>query len=85
MEAVCRRLEYLTLLGASGKAPGEAEQEKMRKLAAVAAKLNEALKLINNPGFTPDDQEKENLEILVDDQLGIQEEILSEFSTDADQ
>ena len=85
MEAVCRRLEYLTLLGASGKAPGEAEQEKMRKLAAVAAKLNEALKLINNPGFTPDDQEKENLEILVDDQLGIQEEILSDFSTDADQ
>lgn len=85
MEAVARRVDYLAMLGASGKDPGEAEKEKIRRLADVSIKLGEALKLINHPGFTPDHQEKENLEILIDDQLAIQEEILSDYSTDANQ
>ncbi|MBR7121685.1 MAG: hypothetical protein IKC94_05540 [Lentisphaeria bacterium] len=85
MEAVVRRLDYLNMLADSGRDPDEKDQEKMRRLADVAAKLNEALKLLNHPGFTPDHQEKENLEIMIDDQLTIQEEILSDYSTDADQ
>ena len=85
MEAVSRRIDYLTMLGASGSEPGENEKENIRKLAQIAAKLNEALKLLNHPGFTPDRQERENLEILIDDQLALQEEILSDYSTDADQ
>ena len=85
MEAVSRRLDYLNMLADSGRDPDEKAQEKMRRLADVAAKLNEALKLLNHPGFTPDHQEKENLEILIDDQLAIQEEILSDYSTEADQ
>ncbi len=85
MEAVSRRLNYLALLGASGRDPNDEEKEKIRRLADVSAKLDEALKLINNPGFIPDRQEKENLEILIDDQLAIQEDILSDYSTEADQ
>ena len=85
MEAVSRRLEYLSLLGASDRDPDQEAQEKIRRLADVSAKLDEALKLLNNPGFTPDRKEKENLEILIDDQIAIQEEILSDYSTEADQ
>ncbi len=85
VEAVSRRLDYLNMLADSGRDPDEKAQEKMRRLAGVAAKLSEALKLLNHPGFTPDHQEKENLEILIDDQLAIQEEILSDYSTEADQ
>lgn len=85
VEAVSRRLDYLNLLADSGKEPDEEAKEKMRRLAEVAAKLTEALKLLNHPGFTPDHQEKENLEILIDDQLAIQEDILSDYSTDANQ
>ncbi|MBO7328537.1 MAG: hypothetical protein J6W00_07185 [Lentisphaeria bacterium] len=85
MEAVSRRLDYISLLGASGRDPDDKEKEKIRRLADVSAKLDEALKLINNPGFIPDRQEKENLEILIDDQLAIQEDILSDYSTEADQ
>ena len=85
MEAVSRRMDYLSLLGAAERDPNDAEKEKIRRLADVSAKLNEALKLLNHPGFTPDHQEKENLEILIDDQLAIQEEILSDFSTEANQ
>jgi len=85
MEAVSRRMDYLAMLGAAERDPNEMEKDKIRRLADVAAKLNEALKLLNHPGFTPDHQEKENLEILIDDQLAIQEEILSDFSTEANQ
>lgn len=85
MEAVMRRLEFLNMLGDSGRDPNEEEQEKILRLANVSAKLNEALKLLNNPGFTPDGQEKENLEILIDDQIAIQEDILSDYSTEANQ
>lgn len=85
MEAVSRRMEYLSMLGASGRDVSDADKEKMRQLADVSAKLGEALKLLNHPGFTPDHREQENLEILIDDQLAIQENILSDFSTEADQ
>lgn len=85
MEAVRHRMDYLSMLGAAGNELSKEDKEKIRRLADVSAKLGEALKLLNNPGFTPDQQEKENLEILIDDQLTIQEEILSDYSTDADQ
>ena len=83
MEAVKKRLDYLAMLASSGDDPGEAEKARMGKLADVAAKLGEALKLLNHPGFTPDPQERENLEILVDDQCSAQEELLEDFSSDA--
>ena len=67
MESVTRRMDYLAMLGESGRDPNDEEKEKIRRLADVSAKLDEALKLLNNPGFTPDRQEKENLEILIDD------------------
>ena len=85
MESVVRRIDYLAMLSESGRDPNEEEEEKIRRLADVSAKLDEALKLLNNPAFTPDRQEKENLEILIDDQLAVQEDILSDYSTEANQ
>ncbi len=85
MESVSRRIDYLAMLAESGRDPDDEEKEKIRRLADVSAKLDEALKLLNNPAFTPDRQEKENLEILIDDQLAVQEDILSDYSTEANQ
>jgi len=48
----------------------------MRQLADIAAKLGEALRLINNPGFTPDQIELDRLGELIDDQISRQEEVL---------
>lgn len=76
MEAVSHRLDYLAALGAMERDPGESEQETMRQLADIAAKLGEALRLINNPGFTPDQIELDRLGELIDDQISRQEEVL---------
>ena len=85
IEAVGRRLEYLTILGGNSGDLDECSREKLRRLAEVAAKLGETLKMLNHPGFTPDEKELEDIGNLIDDQLAIQEEIISDFSTDADQ
>jgi hypothetical protein len=85
MEAVSRRLEYLSILGGNTGELNASDREKLRRLAEVAAKLGEALKMLNHPGFTPDNKEREDMETLIDDQLAIQEEIISDFSTEADQ
>ncbi len=85
MESVGRRLEYLTILGGNSGDLKESDREKLRQLAEVAAKLGETLKMLNHPGFTPDEKELEDMGNLIDDQLAIQEEIISDFSTDADQ
>ena len=83
MESVSRRLDYLAALGAAEHDPGEAEKERMRRLADVAAKLGEALRLLNHPGFTPDRRELDRLGELIDDQISRQEEIIGD--TEADQ
>lgn len=83
MEAVSHRLDYLAALGALERDPGESEQETMRQLADIAAKLGEALRLINNPGFTPDQIELDRLGELIDDQISRQEDILG--TVDANQ
>ncbi len=85
MEAVSRRLEYLSILGGNTGELNASDREKLRRLAEIAAKLGEALKMLNHPGFTPDNKEREDMETLIDDQLAIQEEIISDFSTEADQ
>ena len=85
MEAVSRRLEYLAMLGGSEGELSAAEKERMSKLAAISAKLGEALKLLNHPGFTPDGTERESLAALIDDQLSMQEDLLGDCCSGADQ
>lgn len=83
LDAVQQRLEYLAYLGSRDRDPDDKEAEKLKKLAAVSTKLNEALKLLNNPAFTPDEIELEHLATLVDAGLDEQEELLSDFNSSA--
>lgn len=75
-DAIEARLEYLSYLGSLDRDVNENETAAMKKLAEIAAKLSEALKLLNNPSFTPDDHELEHLSEMVDARLDEQEEIL---------
>ena len=78
MEAVQHRLDYLAMLGGLDHDPAESEQEKMRELADVAIKLGEVLRLLNHPGFTPDQQELDRIGELIDEQISRQEEIIGD-------
>jgi hypothetical protein len=78
MEAVQHRLDYLAMLGGLDHDPGESEQEKMRELADVAIKLGEVLRLLNHPGFTPDQRELDRIGELIDEQISRQEEIIGD-------
>ena len=83
MEAVSKRLDYLSALGAADEDPGPEEKNRMRRLAEISARLGEVLRLLNHPGFTPDQPELDRLGDLIDDQLARQEEMLGD--TDAEQ
>ena len=83
MESVSRRLDYLAGLGALDHDPGENEKAQMRELADVSTKLGEALRLLNHPGFTPDQTELDRLGELIDEEISRQEEITG--MADADQ
>ena len=83
MEAVSKRLDYLSALGAADEDPGPEEKAWMRRLAEISARLGEVLRLLDHPGFTPDQHELDRLGDLIDDQIARQEEILGD--TDADQ
>ena len=81
LEAVQGRLEYLAALGALDRDVNDRESATLKKLAEISTKLNEALKLLNNPAFTPDEIELEHLSTLVDAGLDEQEELLSDYQS----
>ena len=57
------------------------ETAALKELAGISTKLSEALKLLNNPAFTPDEIELEHLAELIDARLDEQEVILAEYQT----
>ena len=79
LDAVQQRLEFLAHLGSLDREPNKQENALLKSLAGISTRLNEALKLLNNPAFTPDDTELERLSTLVDAGLDEQEELLSSF------
>lgn len=81
LEAVQNRLEYLAYLGSLDRDINKEESAGLKKLAGISTKLNEALKLLNNPAFTPDEIELEHLATLVDAGLDEQEELLGDFQS----
>ncbi|MBR7108180.1 MAG: hypothetical protein IKC89_07195 [Lentisphaeria bacterium] len=76
VDAIEARLEYLSYLGTLDRDVNDAEKAVMKQLAEISTKLSEALKLLDNPSFTPDDHELEHLSEMVDARLDEQEEIL---------
>ena len=79
LEAVESRLAFLAAMGALEREMSEEEKEAVKQLASIATKLAEALKLLNNPAFTPDEGELAKLTDLVDAALDRQDEILIKF------
>ena len=79
LDAIQQRLEYLAYLGSLDRDPNARESETLKKLAAVSTKLGEAVKLLNNPAFTPDETELDHLATLVDAGLDEQEELLNDY------
>ena len=51
----------------------------LKNLAGISTRLNEVLKLLNNPAFTPNEAELERLTKLADAGLDEQEELLGDF------
>ena len=72
MELVEDRLNFFDFLSNENASPEQLPHDEMHRLAEIAMQLNEILKLLNNPGFTPDNAEldrlTETVELRADDQ-----------------
>ena len=79
IEAVSERLELLAFFGSLDRDLNENETALLKDIAGISTRLNEALKLLNNPAFTPDETELERLATLVDAGLDEQERLLSDY------
>ena len=54
--------------------------EKVQELAAVAGQLNEILRLLNNPGYTPEQLELEQLADTVEARSVDQDKLIAELT-----
>ena len=79
VEAISERLELLSFFGSLDRELNEKESALLKALAGISTRLNEVLKLLNNPAFTPDEVELERLSTLVDAGLDEQEELLNDY------
>ena len=82
MECVEDRVELLDTMALWEEDRRSAAKPKLESLAAVALQLEEALKLLNNPAFTPDEGETERLRELVDDRSEEQETIIESLTNE---
>ena len=81
IEATQARLEFMAVLNSLEREINDKETVALKELAGISTKLSEALKLLNNPAFTPDEIELEHLAELIDARLDEQEVILAEYQT----
>lgn len=79
VEAISERLELLSFFASLDRDLNEKETALLKNLAGISTRLNEVLKLLNNPAFTPDESELERLTKLADAGLDEQEELLGDF------
>ena len=80
MELVEERMEFLEYLNTMGSKVDALPQEKIQELAAVAGQLNEILRLLNDPGFTPEQVELEQLADTVENRADDQDKLISELT-----
>ena len=85
MELVEERMEFLEYLNTMGSKVDALPQEKIQELAAVAGQLNEILRLLNDPGFTPEQVELEQLADTVENRADDQDKLISELTKRTDQ
>lgn len=80
MESVEDRIELLDAMAQWEDGRRSAARAKLESIAAIALQLEEALKLLNNPAFTPDGGEAERLRELIDNRSEEQEKVIESLT-----
>lgn len=80
MELVGDRLEFFDFLESTGEKLDQLPQEKVHRLAEVSMQLVEILKMLNDPRFTPDETELDQLTETVEQRADDQEALIAELS-----
>ncbi|MBS1369322.1 MAG: hypothetical protein HPZ91_05125 [Lentisphaeria bacterium] len=80
LELVDDRLEFFDFLASLGKKLDKLPHEEMHKLAAISMQLDEILKMLNDPGCTPDAGDLDRLSEAVELRTDEQETLISELT-----
>ncbi len=80
VELASGRLEFFDYLASLESDPAELPKETLRRLAEVSMQLNDILKMLNDPGFTPDAAELERLAETVELRADDQETLIAELT-----
>ena len=73
-------MEFLDYLNTMDSKLDKLPNEKVQELAAVAGQLNEILRLLNNPGYTPEQLELEQLADTVEARSVDQDKLIAELT-----
>ena len=79
-ELVGDRLEFFDFLESAGEKLDQLPEEKVHRLAEVSMQLVEILKMLNDPRFTPDETELDQLTETVEQRADDQEALIAELS-----
>lgn len=80
LELVDDRLAFFDFLESLGKSASELPKDGMKELAALSAQLDEILKFLNDPGYTPEPGELDRLEETVELRTDEAEALLSRLT-----
>ena len=80
MENVEDRIELLDAMAQWEETRRSAALPKLESVAAIALQLEQALKLLNNPAFTPDEGELERLRDLIDNRSEEQQNVIESLT-----
>ena len=81
LEGIDAKLEFFRLLADVDADPETLDHKDMHRLAELDLRLDEMLKLLNSPAYTPDQPELEKIASLVETRLDEQQELIEKLSS----
>ena len=81
LEGIDAKLEFFKLLADVDADPEALDHEDMHRLAEIDLRLDEMLRLLNAPGYTPDQPELDKIASLVETRLDEQQELIEKLSS----
>ncbi|MBQ9500901.1 MAG: hypothetical protein IJU70_01965 [Lentisphaeria bacterium] len=81
LEGIDAKLEFFRLLSDVDADPEALDHEAMHRLAEIDLRLDEMLKLLDSPRYTPDAPELEKVASMVDSRLDEQQELIEKLSS----
>ena len=81
LEGIDAKLEFFRLLADVDADPETLDHEDMHRLAELDLRLDEMLKLLNSPAYTPDQPELDKVASLVETRLDEQQELIEKLSS----